>query len=590
MLGRIIFPLFIILILSLLFAAPLLNDFSYWGQMDWDQFVAWNAIGRDTFLRYQQIPLWNPYVNGGNVLFAHPHAPFLSPFYILVLLFGAYTGLKIQAFLYLFIGLIGMFLLGRQEQMSPLAALFAAALFMLNSVYALHVTEGHTEWLVMALLPWLFYFFQKSLKQVSAIPAAICVFSLILLNGSVDVFSISVAFMLVYAGLKSFSVSTLKPLAVISCILAGTALLCAVKLVPMLEFLRQFPRLTVDNSGTPWPVLGKILLSRQQAVFDLLDIAQTRKMGIQYLWHEYGAYIGIIPLALALGGMLRMFKARWPLVCSGMVFLFIALGRNAPVNIWQVLHCFPFWDSQKVPSRYILGFMFVAALMAGHAFAALEDRLHVLSRKGGRLITYVPVLVLVFVVCDLFAVNRPIFEQAFTVIPIAVTRNPEFVQRYRRAVLFGDGRSRSSIYPIFLSNSGILEAYEVVEVKRDGVRAIGEDGYQGEVFLTRPGGRADISYFSPNKVVVKVSALQPNVLVMNQNYYTGWRVRSEEKTYPAESYKGMISTPVSAGEAVYAFYYLPKSFLIGLVVSLSSALLLLLFCRRNSQSFPLENS
>lgn len=582
---RVLFPILIALILTILFAAPIVDDFIFWGQMDWDQFVSWNAIGRDSLLRFRQFPLWNPYVNGGNVLFAHPHSPFLSPFYIFVIIFGAYIGLKIQIFLYLFIGLLGMYALCRHYKLTPKASFFSAVLFMLNSVYALHVTEGHTEWLVMALLPWLFYFFLKSLQNVPYVIASVGVLSLILLNGSVDVFSIAVAFMLVYAAFKSFSVRSLRPLMVMSGILAGTALFCAVKLLPMLEFLHQFPRYTIDNSGTPWNILVRILLSRHQVAYDLYYIDQTQKMGIQYLWHEYGAYIGVIPLVMVICGMVKTFKSRWPFVCSGIVFLFIALGRNAPVNVWLLLHCFPFWDSQKVPSRYILGFMFVASLMAGYAFSYFEEWMNVLSVKKYRLFKYVPVLILLFVVCDLFAVNRPIFEHAFTIKPFAVKREQAFIQRCRKAVLFENGTSRSSIYPVFLSNSGILEAYEVVKVKSEGVRAFGEEGYRGEVFLAGGRGDADVAFFSPNKVVINVQARQPDILVMNQNYYTGWRVLSAGPSYPAEPYDGMVSTPVPAGKAVYEFYYLPRSFLLGLAVSLGCIVTASIYCYNNRDCF-----
>jgi hypothetical protein len=568
---RYIQPVLAALFVTVIFLSPVIEDFSFWGQMDWDQFVSWNAIPRDTLLRYGQFPLWNPYVNGGNVLLAHPHSPFLSPFYVFVLVFGAYPGLKIQIFVYFFLGLVGMYSLARFYDLGFRAACFSSIVYMLSAVFALHLTEGHTEWLVMSFVPWLFYFYQKSLHRLKDLYYAIIVLCLILLNGSVDVFSITLAFLFIYSFLKSFQLSTLRPLKNMITIAGATACLCAVKLLPMLEFLRQFPRHIYDNTGTPWAIVAKIFLYRGHIEYDLFFQEQIQEtLGIHYLWHEYGAYMGLIPLGLALLGMIKMFKTKWPLVLSGIIFLFIAMGRHAPVNCWQILHCFPFWDSQKVPSRYILGFLFVGSIMAGFAFHSLERWMMNLAKNKNRLLNYVPTIILLIVFTDLYLVNHPIFENAFSVKPLVVSREDSFVQRFRKEILFRDWKSRSSIYPIFLSNSGILDAYEVVQIEKKGVRALWEEGYRGEAFLLGGAGQADVVSFSPNTVRIKTSAENPDKLVMNQNYYTGWNVRKNGRSYPAEPYDGMVSTPIPAGASDIEFYYLPQSFLIGLTVSLVS--------------------
>ena len=101
-------------IISIVFIMPLFMRPGFWGQMDWDQFVSWNAIARNTILEHHQIPLWNPYVEGGNVLLAHPHASWLSPSFVFVLIFGAVAGLKLQVFIHLLLGLVGMFWLCKQ--------------------------------------------------------------------------------------------------------------------------------------------------------------------------------------------------------------------------------------------------------------------------------------------------------------------------------------------------------------------------------------------------------------------------------------------------------------------------------------------
>ena len=158
-------PAVIFFIASIIYAFPVLENISYWGTADWDLFTFWNAVPRDTILRFHQFPFWNPYVNGGNPMLAHPDSPFLSPLYIFVLLFGPLIGIKIQIFVHLFIGLTGMFYLSRNLNLSPKASYLTSFIFMFNSTYALHLSEGHAEWLAMAFVPWVFLFFIKSFEQ-----------------------------------------------------------------------------------------------------------------------------------------------------------------------------------------------------------------------------------------------------------------------------------------------------------------------------------------------------------------------------------------------------------------------------------------
>ena len=151
----------ILTVVAIIFSVPLFRNFSYWGTMDWDQYTFWHAVPREIILKYHQFPLWNPYSNGGNVLLAHTHSPFLSPFYIFVLIFGPIAGLKVEIIIHLFIGMFGMFLLSQKLNLAKYSVYLPPFVFMLSSIYALHLAEGHVEWLTMAFTPWLFLCFLK---------------------------------------------------------------------------------------------------------------------------------------------------------------------------------------------------------------------------------------------------------------------------------------------------------------------------------------------------------------------------------------------------------------------------------------------
>ncbi|NQT89695.1 MAG: hypothetical protein HQ558_00375 [Candidatus Omnitrophica bacterium] len=565
-------PLLVFIIATVIFCLPLFGAFSYLGQMDWDQFTFWNAASRITLLRYHQFPLWNPYVNGGNVLLAHPHSSFLSPLYILVLLFGSVAGLKLQVMLYLFFGLIGMYLLSVYKKLSRPASYLTSFVFMLCSVYVLHMTEGHASWMPMALIPWFFLLFLKSIEQRRYIPLSVIVLGLIAFAGSVDVFAILVFFVFIYALFSSIQERRFLPLGLFLLICAATFLVCAVKLLPMLEFLRQSSRTTLESSGMSFPVLCKILLSRSQDYYDMLNKGVNIALGISGEWHEYGAYIGILPLALGCIGAVRRLKADWPLILTGAICLLIVLSGALPFNLWNMLSKAPVYNALSCPSRFIVGFIFSFALLAGFGFDYLRQSLKKLTPgpRGIFCINTLFLLMVLFVFFDLFSVNSRIFKHAFVIPPAEVTEREDFQQRYGRVNLYGSDISRSSVYPIMLSNSGILDGYEVLFIKRGGVEVASSRRYKGEAYLADDSGIVTIDYFSPNKIVVTTQAKKDSMLVLNQNYYSGWWVVKDGRCVRAEAYDGLIATKVSAGKTRATFFFLPISFLLGAAISIST--------------------
>lgn len=561
---------FIFAISAAIFASPIYENFGYWGQMDWDQFTMWNAVPYRTIMEYGQFPLWNPYVNGGNVMLAHPHSPILSPFYVFVLIFGPIAGLKIQIPVHLFIGLYGMFFLGKQFDLGRLARYFSAFVFMFCSMFVLHLTEGHTEWFSMAFVPWYVAFFLKSLDDKKYVFGGIMSLALILLNGSVDVFNIMLVFMGIFAIFKAIKNREVRALKMISVIWLGTFLLCSAKLLPMLEFLSEFPRTTEENSAVPVSALYHIFLDTDQEVLDMMNWEETRKMGLDYDWHEYGAYIGWIPLLLGLYGFVVYFGHLWPLIGTGIVMFIIGMGSGSILNLWYVLHQLPFFDSLTVPSRFMLGFVFVIAIVSGKVFQSIESfiRQKDQSSKSRFKLGWLIYVLLTIVIVDLYESNSGVFSNAFVIKPKVLQENTYFAQRYQYVNLYGKRLSNSSLYPLFLANSGVLDAYEVTQVKQGEVRRVTESDYRGEYYLDRPQGEITLVDFTPNRVTLDVNLKEPNLVVLNQNFHKGWKVRAADQSLKAVASEGLVSAFVPAGSYRLDLYYRPDSFVVGVIISL----------------------
>jgi len=187
----------------------------------------------------------------------------------------------------------------------------------------------------------------------------------------------------------------------------------------MLEFLQQYPRLTQEGSSGPsLAILNKILLGRDPILLDVRSYTESIKAGLSYEWHEYGAYIGIIPLLLFGFGAVKRFRKNWPLLFAGLICLLLLLGRGSPINLWGILKSIPIYSSLKVPPRFGFAFMFAVAIFSGFGFSYLEKFFLTLADKKNKVfLKILPLLILLFILFDLLYVNSPIFKNALRVMP-----------------------------------------------------------------------------------------------------------------------------------------------------------------------------
>jgi len=216
-----------------------------------------------------------------------------------------------------------------------------------------------------------------------------------------------------------------------------------------------------------------------------------------------------------------------------------------------------------------------------------------------------PVVLVLYVLGDLIFYNSLHFEDIFVIEPPDVKsgevwiKEPRVTEKwgraapflittigkdeekefYQRLVLeFPSGQdlytyfmvkpNSPAMYLNFLKNKGTLNSYEPIELPRV-AKAQGDPLYRGEVYLAGGNGSASIIHFSPNKIVVRASAEDEDIVVLNQNYHGGWRVKGRGR---AINFKGLIASPVSEGIVDLAFYYLPRIFLLGLFITIATLL------------------
>jgi len=560
---------------SVVFFFPVFTSFGNWGLYDWDQHLFYHASPRIGILDYGQFPLWNAHYCGGNPLLANPQSAFLSPFFLLVLLFGAVAGLKLQAILYMFFGLFGTFLLAKKLGITPIPSALAAVAFMLSSWYAVRVVVGHTTFFPFALMPWTLFFYLKSLQSRKWLVAAAITLASMFLAGGVYPFYASVLLLGVYSLLSSISSRNLKPILVVAAVFALTMLLAAVKVLPVIDFTTGVP-VEKDVQLTSAGIVARALLLPSQNIVKN-DAATGRSLTpesrekevatlsglVPWQWHEYSAYIGIITLLLAVLSLIN-YKRNWNLLLLALFFFLLSLGNSSPIPLWQLLRNLPFLSSLHGPSRFIIPFVFITALLAARTLTTMS-----VPRKK-----IVSIALLVAVTIELLFVSLPLVSTAFPLTPLKnlQTANPDFIQFYA-------SEPYSSQYPNLLQNLGTLNCYErlhlVTRAVPQFVDGIPYSGFIGNAYIAETNKSLNLSYFSPNKVRVDLAEAQINrtsTVVINQNYYKGWKASNGR----VESHNGLLAAEVTSADREIGFRYAPKSFTIGAIISAVTSLLLLL--------------
>ena len=519
-----------------------------WGIDDWDQHLFYHAVPRDTILRYHQFPLWNPYYCGGNVMLANPQARFLSPFFLLHLPFGTVIGIKLEIWLHVVIAMFGMFLLSKQMGLTRFSAYLPPLLFALSTPYAMHLTEGHTWFMAFAYMPYVVFFYLKSRERFLYALAGSAFIALMILEGGTYPTPYTLLFLGFYSVCLALRRRTLSPLISLGVMVGMGFLLSAVKLLPTLSFLHHHPRPTGMNDHLSFSLLPRIFLNRMRS-------GTPRYGDTRWEWHEYSTYMGVVPLMLLTLGVISSIRRRrgFPLLITTLLFLLLAFGEFHPLAPWSLLHRLPFFSSMRVPSRFLVVFLFGSALIAGKGFSWVER--YLLSGKLGWKVGSLICLGLLFLIgSDLILVSSKAFFEAFPYPPKHPVRREEFRQ------IKG---SNHAMLEAFLRNEGTIDGYEPVHLP---IKAIPSDDprYRGEVFLKDGEGKVEIAFWSPNRIEIIADITHKGYLCVNQNFDPGWRVKGGGEVIPLG---GIIATKVDRGRRQIVFYYLPTSFLIGAFLS-----------------------
>ncbi|MFN7914317.1 MAG: hypothetical protein U0Q55_03185 [Vicinamibacterales bacterium] len=364
------------------YSAPLFDSPDGLGILDWDQHLFYYGSVIKSLFEYHQLPFWNPWYCGGNVLWQNPQVPLLTPVIPLVAVMSLPLAMKVNIALHYWVGLVGFHLLLHRSlgvrSRSVVAGLSAVG--VLSGAMAMHLTVGHSVFLPVLYLPLQLHFVIQGIRTRAVRPfmwAAIPL-ALMIWNGALHAVPISLAavgFVSLGAAVAQRRVMPLVAAALVATL--GFAY-SAPKLLPISLFV------TSDQFFDARPAIEHPdAMSAEMVTRAYLDRYQYRNLrfaGQRSGWYEYGNYIGGFAAIVIAGAMILAFAVprtdeRWlgfALATATLLFLLMSAGEFsawAPASLARLV---PLFSSFRIPSRYTFGVVVMGIATAGWAWRALS--------------------------------------------------------------------------------------------------------------------------------------------------------------------------------------------------------------------------
>jgi len=562
-------------------------------------FAALWETTRVTIRDFHQFPSWNPYHCGGIVLYQDPQAPFPGPLLLLTFFWlPTAVGLKVWVFAHLLCGALGARALVADRGGNAAEQVLGATLMAACGFMAEHIGGGHLAFTPFLFLPFILWALRRSLRDLRYAVLVAALFALAELEGATYPIPLMIAAVAIECLARLGSAAERRALLRVLP-LAGLlfGLLAGVRLVPVLHYLREHPRLMpLDDHLSIGEVFG-FWTTR----------AHTRGVpGHPYVWPEYDDYVGVVPVALMLAGVAvalfagskgdpRRRERRIDLVLLvGLVWC--ALGNISGPSLIALLHHLPIYASLRVPSRYLgpatvaFGLLAVGALAAGRG--AL-DRWGI-GPRALRAALALEVLFVAGVAADVTLTNQTVIQQGIDPVLPSRPASADFFQNG------GVGYDRFATFPV--AGFGTRACYVPIEWKP----APGIVDGRGPQARVEPAtsGTVTQSSWSPNELVLEAQLDAPAVVIVNQNYETGWRlegddaigtvgafvvtqrrfwdIRARPAELPAKGAIGLLAVRLPPGNHHLVLRHRPPGFWLGVLLSLVGLILSIAIVRRRA--------
>lgn len=551
------------LALALAFTSPLFAVPDGLGFQDWDVHLFFYGAVLKNLVEYGQLPFWNPWYCGGNVLLQNPQVALLSPVYPLAAVVSVPLAMKLTIAAHYWLAFVGMHLLIVRAiglRFLP-AVMFLASAFTFSGALAMHLAVGHANFLPAFYLPLQLFFFSRALES-GALKYAVmagAAFAAMVYNGGMHIVPMAVAVTGTVALIAAAARRDWHPVAMVGVSGVIGALVSAPKLFPMLFFVtgRQFFDARTQT-GHP------DLMTVEMFFGSLLDAYQTRGLkfdGQIHGWYEYGNYVGLLVVlgfaaSAAWIASERRILNRWfgvSLAGAALVVFALAAGEFSSWAPASIATHVPLFSNFRIPSRYTVAAVLCASITIAWAASAMdaEGSLPAQART-------VLALFCLLATADLMLRNGSQLRGSFAQAPIParfkVLGGPPALVTDTTSDPYRPG---SPMYRTLAGGASFYRCYEVMQsvhtadVAHDLVWTTGPT----RIFETR---------FSPNRVEFSVvGGLEPSRVRLNQNFSPGWR--SDAGAVVPDPETGQPSVMLTPGQAgKFSFTFVPPGLFLGL--------------------------
>ncbi|QPJ62947.1 MAG: YfhO family protein [Candidatus Nitronauta litoralis] len=330
-------------------------------------------------------PFWNPYLLGGNPLFATLQTAVLYPFSWLYFIFPFYFTFNISIVLHYALAGFFMYLLMRKQNIGKEGALVSAIIFMLGGyMLAIHYylsTLFPVAWSPLFLLVFLGGIFCRDIRGSFA---AVLIAALMFFAGGVETCYQLFAWCLVFAAFPGLIYSgrntgdwkfRARYTAIFFVLFVGVI---AVQALPTWELSHLSDR----HNGIPWDVATLWSMRLKDFVqFFFLDpygyLENIKEVRFNQVW-LHSLYLGSLPLMLFVYSSFQEGRRGWIFILIVLVSFDIALGKNG-VLFPLFYDYLPGFNHFRYPVKFIFPAILVIAIGAGLGWDRLKNGSHSLK-------------------------------------------------------------------------------------------------------------------------------------------------------------------------------------------------------------------
>lgn len=520
---------------------------------------------------FHELPLWNPWECAGTPLWDDPESYVGAPLIWLSLWIGSTKTVVVWILAHVAFAFVAMWIFARDElRISRLAAFVAAGAWAFCGFHQHHYSGGHLTFTPYVALPLAIFLWRRAEASARAAVGLGVLVAWMFYEGGVYPLPHTVVLLLVEAAMRFRSVARAKAIARAGAIVAFVAVtLSAPRLFPVLDQLRTHARqIEPDVDALRWTTLGDMFLARAHG---------RGVLGQQYVWTEWGAYLGPIVLGLALVGLvLGGGETLWLVVVLAAAVALMAghQGKYAP---WHLLHeHVPPFKEMRVPSRFRAAVSMILAAFAGVAVDKFDRARGEHDRESSLKSAFATMVVAVGLigVGDIASVGQTVIAPFFTAPPTQkVTAAPSVYIGGPALAQYVDQPAQHRAQPgcwdpwAFSADAPVWFG-DVPQVRAQDASA--------KVLAARR---------TPNTFVVEVVATQPARLLFNTSYERGWRT-DVGATFDRDR---LLAVDVPAGHHTMKVRYWPRGMSLGIAtwfVGLAGAIALWRREARRASTIP----